>query len=123
MKFVIYLSSFFYLYLRLFSQKINFIPISSDNLITFADFLFILLLMIVLEIVCYIKFYNNENTKTDKMTYYLNDDVYSFNEEGYSNYEYKNYVEEVVKSINNMNFDRAFTISINSKWGTGKPHL
>ncbi|MFV0151565.1 P-loop NTPase fold protein [Empedobacter falsenii] len=120
-KFVIYLISAYYLYLRIFPSKINFISISNNNLIVYSDLLIILLgLMLILEYVCYSKFYKNKNKEKDNKIPYLHDNIYSFSDEEFNNYEYKSYIEEIESAIKNMNSKRAFTIAINSRWGTGK---
>jgi|GEM_PF-5326138 len=121
LKLIIYLSTLYYLYLRIFSREFNFISIFNNKFLVYSDLLIIVLLLIlILEYVCFNIFYKSENIEVDEKLHYLSDEIYSFNEEEYSNYEYKDYIEEIVESVNSMNSERAFTIAINSKWGTGK---
>lgn len=120
LKFILFLVTSYYLYNRLFTSTIQFTKIFKSYNIVFLDVLIIvLILMIINEVVNFIN-YNNIKCNSINTDYYLSDDVKIFDEQDLNNYEYRNYVEEIYNLIKNNSSNRAFTISINSKWGTGK---
>lgn len=117
--FILFLITLYYSHLRFFSD-FQLLPLESANYIDYKIFYAdIIYLILFLNFGNYLKFFFPNNSHTKSKTLLEDNAIEDFDQDLLGN-SLKPLVEKLNNIIDHNNFQKAFTIGINSEWGTGK---